>query len=47
MWATTLKPASLARWKDSHTALTVWPLHKQKIHRRGFKECPPDRPLTH
>jgi len=26
MWATTLKPASLARWKDSETALTVWPL---------------------
>lgn len=26
MWATTLKPASFDRWKDSHTARTVWPL---------------------
>ena len=29
MWATTLKPESLARWKDSHTAFTVWPLRKE------------------
>lgn len=26
--ATTLNPASLAKWNDSHTALTVWPLKK-------------------
>ena len=29
MWATTLKPESLARWKDSHTAFTVCPLRKE------------------
>lgn len=28
MWATTLKPASLDSWKDSHTARTVCPLEK-------------------
>lgn len=30
MWATTLKPASFARWKDSHTARTVWPLEDMR-----------------
>lgn len=31
MWATTLKPASFARWKDSHTARTVWPLEETQV----------------
>ena len=31
MCATTLKPASFDRWKDSHTARTVWPL--EETHR--------------
>jgi hypothetical protein len=26
---TTLKPESLARWKDSHAAFTVWPLGEE------------------
>ena len=31
--ATTLKPESLARWNDSHTAFTVWPLGRKCITR--------------
>ena len=27
----TLNPASFAWWKDSHTALTVWPLQEKKV----------------
>lgn len=31
MWATTLKPASFERWKDSHTARTVCPLKATNV----------------
>ena len=55
MWATTLKPASFARWKDSHTARTVWPLQEsQSSHEfcqnkrpAGKLHTPSDQLLLH